>query len=275
MEQLCVVALSCLLAIILLYGLIELHYFLRMCLCVLLARFVKRRCHILESTTVNGVCLSNDVDTLLYHMNNARYFRELDFARVDFYERTKLYSTITRLGGSVFQGAATIRYRRFIRPFHRFKIISRIIYWDEQSLFMEHRFVRPSDKFIHCIVICRQRVIDVSMDAIMAELLPNTSTTPLQASRHTLSSTASLHPAMVAMGTATSVPATTLEAASQAENGHVAATTTLSTGTTTTGTGAGTTGTTALAKLKPPLPPELCKWIEYNDMSSKNLRSGC
>jgi len=54
MEQLCFVALSCLLGIILLYGLLELHYFLRMCLCVLLARFVKRRCHILESTTVNG-----------------------------------------------------------------------------------------------------------------------------------------------------------------------------------------------------------------------------
>ncbi|XP_034490584.1 protein THEM6 [Drosophila innubila] len=265
MEQLCYVALSCLLGIILLYGLLELHYFLRMCLCVLLARFVKRRCHILESTTVSGVCLSNDVDTLLYHMNNARYFRELDFARVDFYERTKLYSTITRLGGSVFQGAATIRYRRFIRPFHRFKIISRIIYWDEQSLFMEHRFVRPSDKFVHCIVICRQRVIDVSMDAIMSELLPKTSTTPLQASRHTLSSTASLHP--VGMGTATTVPAAALEA-SQAENGHVASTTT-------TGTTMGTTTTTSLAKLKPPLPPELCKWIEYNDMSSKNLRSGC
>ncbi|KAH8387005.1 hypothetical protein KR093_004030 [Drosophila rubida] len=253
MEQLCYVALSCLLAIVLLYGLLELHYFLRMCLCVLLARFVKRRCHILESTTVNGVCLSNDVDTLLYHMNNARYFRELDFARVDFYERTQLYRTIRRLGGSVFQGAATIRYRRFIRPFHRFQINSRIIYWDEQSLFMEHRFVRPADKFVHCIVICRQRVIDVAMEAVMAELLAKSSTTAtqLQASRHTLSSTASLQP--VGIGTATPVPAATLET-SQAENGHVSTTT---------------------AKLKPPLPPELGKWIEYNEMSSKNLRSGC
>lgn len=73
-----------------------------------------------------GICLTNDVDTLLYHMNNARYFRELDFARVDFYERTNLYRTILAKGGSVFQGAATIRYRRFIRPFHRFKIISRV-----------------------------------------------------------------------------------------------------------------------------------------------------
>lgn len=37
-----------------LYALFELHYFLRMCLCVILARFVKRKCHILETTTVAG-----------------------------------------------------------------------------------------------------------------------------------------------------------------------------------------------------------------------------
>lgn len=62
-------------------------------------------------------------------MNNARYFRELDFARVDFYERTNLYRTILAKGGSVFQGAATIRYRRFIRPFHRFNIVSRVSHY--------------------------------------------------------------------------------------------------------------------------------------------------
>lgn len=123
---------------------------------------------------------------------------------------------------------------------------------------MEHRFLRPADQFVHCIVICRQRVIDVPMDTVMAELLAKT---PLQASRHTLSSTASLQPA--GMGSATPMPQTAAEAG-QAENGHVA-------------TAAGATAATAAysIKVKPPLPPELCKWIEYNEMSSKNLRSGC
>lgn len=75
---------------------------------------------------LTGICLTNDIDTLLYHMNNARYLRELDFARVDFYERTNLYRTILSKGGSVFQGAATVRYRRFIRPFRTFKITSKV-----------------------------------------------------------------------------------------------------------------------------------------------------
>ncbi|XP_016962985.1 protein THEM6 [Drosophila biarmipes] len=267
MEQLCYLALSVLLAIVVLYGLLELHYFLRMCLCVVLARFVKRRCHILDATTVNGLCLTNDVDTLLYHMNNARYFRELDFARVDFYERTNLYRTITGMGGSVFQGAATIRYRRFIRPFHRFNIVSRIIYWDEQSLFMEHRFVRPSDKFVHCIAICRQRVIDVSMEAVMAELLPRTSSNGFRATASPSLAAPSSSAAAAAGGISNPAMDTSL-----AENGH---------GTNGGGAsavaGAGATPATAAhcLKLKPSLPPELSKWIEYNDMSSKNLRSGC
>lgn len=230
----------CLGSLCILYCLFELHYFLRMCLCVILARFVKRKCHILETTTVSGICLTNDIDTLLYHMNNARYFRELDFARVDFYERTNLYRTIIAKGGSVFQGAATIRYRRFIRPFHRFQIISRIIYWDDQSVYMEHRFVSPADQFIHCIAICRQRIIDCSADEVMNELL-SPKTAQLQASRNTLSSTVSLEHAI----------ASTNVDQNMAENGQVR------------------------SKLKPDLPPEIQKWIEYNDLSSKNLRQNC
>ncbi|KAH8265866.1 hypothetical protein KR038_006797 [Drosophila bunnanda] len=266
MEELLYLALSLLLAIVVLYGLLELHYFLRMCLCVVLARFIKRRCHILDATTVNGLCLTNDVDTLLYHMNNARYFREMDFARVDFYERTNLYRTITGMGGSVFQGAATIRYRRFIRPFHRFNIVSRIIYWDEQSLFMEHRFVRPSDRFVHCIAICRQRVIDVSMEAVMAELLPRTSSNGYRAT----ATPAVPMPVPLAAGTGDQGGITNPAMdTSLAENGHATPTATPP------GAGAGAAASAHCAKLKPSLPPELGKWIEYNDMSSKNLRSGC
>ena len=75
---------------------------------------------------ISGVCITTDVDTLLYHMNNARYLRELDFARVDFYERTGLYRQIRQKGGAVVQGACTIRYRRFVRPFSVFKITSKV-----------------------------------------------------------------------------------------------------------------------------------------------------
>lgn len=50
----CYIVGSILGAIVLLYGLLEIHYFLRMCLCVLMARFVKKKSNILETTNVTG-----------------------------------------------------------------------------------------------------------------------------------------------------------------------------------------------------------------------------
>ncbi|XP_035722312.1 protein THEM6-like [Vespa mandarinia] len=158
-------------AVILLHLLVEVHYFLRMFLTVFLARFCKKKIHILDEASVYGICTTTDVDTLLYHMNNARYLRELDFARADFYERTGLYREICSQGSGVVQGAATIRYRRFLKPLTIYKITSKIIYWDEKTIFMEHRFVTPSDGFIRAIAICRQRLLDCSAETVMGTLV--------------------------------------------------------------------------------------------------------
>ncbi|KPI99592.1 UPF0670 protein CG4666 [Papilio xuthus] len=154
---------------LLLYGSLDVAYFARMMYTVARARYFRKKACILETTEVNSWCLLNDIDTLLYHMNNARYLRELDFARADFYERTGLYANIKAAGGAVVQAAATIRYRRYLKPFTRFKITSKAVYWDEKTLFMEHEFVGPGG-FVHAVAVCRQRVIDTSAAAI-AELL--------------------------------------------------------------------------------------------------------
>lgn len=154
-----------------LYTILEFHYFLHMCTTVFIARYFKKKIHILDETTVYGVCTTTDVDTLFFHMNNARYFRELDFARADFYERSNLYREICAQGSGVVQGASTIRYRRFLRTFCVYKITSKIIYWDEKTVFMEHRFITPSDGFVRAIAICRQRLLDCSAEAVIGALL--------------------------------------------------------------------------------------------------------
>lgn len=105
----------------------------------------------------------------------SRYLRELDFARVDFYERTSLYNKIVKKGGGIVQGAATIRYRRFIKPYAIFTITTKVIYWDSQGIFLESRFV-GSDGFVHAIAICKQRVTECSADEVMEELLKETPT---------------------------------------------------------------------------------------------------
>lgn len=73
------------------------------------------------------------------------------------------------------QGAATIRYRRFIKPFAIFTITTKVIYWDSQGIYLESRFV-GGDGFIHAIAICKQRVTNCSADEVMEELLKATPT---------------------------------------------------------------------------------------------------
>ncbi|XP_058804408.1 protein THEM6 [Phymastichus coffea] len=158
-------------ALVLLHTLFEVHYFIRMFATVFFARFCRKRVHILEETSIYALCTTTDIDWLLNHMNNARYLRELDFARADFYERTNLYREICSHGSGVVQGAATIRYRRFLRPLTIFKITSKIIYWDDKTIFMEHRFVTPSDGFIRAIAICRQRLLDCNAETVMGALI--------------------------------------------------------------------------------------------------------
>lgn len=46
-----------------------------------------------------------------------------------------------------------------------------IIYWDGSSIYMEHRFISPDDKFVHAIAICKQRLLNVDVEEIMRDLL--------------------------------------------------------------------------------------------------------
>lgn len=154
-----------------LYICFELHYFYRFLMTGVLARFFKRNVHILEETKINGICLTNDIDTLLNHMNNTRYLREVDFARIDFHERTGLFKLILKKGGTPAVGCTTIRYRRFIRVFHRYAITSKIIYWDDQGIYMEHRFVTPRDGFVNAVVLSKTRLINCDTEEVMQELI--------------------------------------------------------------------------------------------------------
>lgn len=69
-----------------------------------------------------GLCTSQDVDIFIRHMNNARYLRELDFARFHFYGLTGIYGEIKKAGGGAVQGASSVRYRRSIPIFNPYKI---------------------------------------------------------------------------------------------------------------------------------------------------------
>ena len=124
-----------------------------------------------EIPFILGFCSINDIDMFLNHMNNARYQRELDFARVDFLIRTQIYQTIKKLKGkAIFVGAVSVRYRVPIKLFSGFKITSKILFWDTKSIFLEQHFVGRAN-LIHARFLSKITVIDCSVEEVMEILL--------------------------------------------------------------------------------------------------------
>lgn len=155
----------------LLHHFIDSLMFLRVGITFIYSGFIKRKVHILEKCTVSGICLTSDLDLPYFnHMNNARFLREIDLARVDFYLRTDFFKIVRSLGGSAFLVTANVRFRKFIGLFQRFKITTRVIYWNDDSIFFEHKFIGRNG-FVHTTLLCQQRIIKCSAEAVMEILL--------------------------------------------------------------------------------------------------------
>lgn len=131
--------------------------------------------HILRANLVSpcrtwGLCWFSDLD-LMFHMNNARYLRECDFARYKFLISCGLGPALRRTGYTMVLGASTIRYRRSIGLFDRFTIATKVLSWDDKSLYIEHTFHRSKDDFVCAIVMVKQSIVNGSIDCLFKAAL--------------------------------------------------------------------------------------------------------
>ncbi|GAB1865854.1 Protein THEM6 [Camponotus japonicus] len=168
---------SCCVAIIaILYILFDVNYFVRIIGTVLWGRLFQKKKKLFDTTTIYGICSTQDVDLVFKHMNNARYLRELDFARFHFYDRLGIYAAVLKRKGGAVQGACTIRYRRAIPIFTLYKITTKLIYWEDKHFYVEQQFINLTNNFIHAVVLSRQTVtgLKVPVDDLIAEIEPET-----------------------------------------------------------------------------------------------------
>ena len=167
---------ACLLTFLLvLYILFDVNYFVRMAFTLITGRLFEKRKKIFDATTIYGICTTQDVDLLFKHMNNARYLRELDFARFHYYDRSGIYSAIVKKGGGAVQGASSTRYRRAIPIFTPFKVVTKLIYWEDRHFYLEHQFISLTDNFVRAVILSKQTVTgsNISVSEIIAEVEPN------------------------------------------------------------------------------------------------------
>ncbi|XP_072266624.1 protein THEM6 [Pyxicephalus adspersus] len=152
-----------------LFSLVDVWYFLRAFLAVLRARFQPVVKDLLKEHTFSGLVLPHDLDFLL-HMNNSRYLREADFARLSYFTRRGLFGAIHSLGAGMVMAACTVRYRRSLRLFEAFEIRTRLLCWDDKAFYVEQRFVAPKDGFVCAVLLSRQHITGNTPDKVVQSM---------------------------------------------------------------------------------------------------------
>ena len=96
------------------------------------------------------IVLPGDIDRS-FHMNNAKYLRHLNFSRKYLWRKLGLWQRVQDLGCTMVMSSQSIRYRRELRLFDRYDIVSRIVCYvdSENSFYVESRFVK--NNFVHAI----------------------------------------------------------------------------------------------------------------------------
>lgn len=82
----------------------------------------------------------HDLD-LSAHMNNGRYLTLMDLGRTDWMIATGLWKGVMRHRWTPILSAAKVRYRRELRLFRTFRLETRLVWWGENSVVMEQRFL--------------------------------------------------------------------------------------------------------------------------------------
>jgi acyl-CoA thioesterase FadM len=110
-------------------------------LAVLVGALLRQRAGFLDPCTITLRVWPNDVDSNL-HMNNSRYLLAMDVGRWDLVARTGFWRELLRRRWFPVLGSATLRFRRPLDPFQRYRLVTRIVAWDEKWCFVEQRFER-------------------------------------------------------------------------------------------------------------------------------------
>ena len=108
-------------------------------LILIIRSFGKPTLGLLESSVLKLRVLPNDLD-LNMHMNNGRFLSIMDLGRTDLVLRNGLIDHVVQKRWMPIVGNIHMRYRRPLKPFQKYELITRVVSWDEKWIFMEQIF---------------------------------------------------------------------------------------------------------------------------------------
>eukprot|EP00448_Togula_jolla_P020664 CAMPEP_0170581346 /NCGR_PEP_ID=MMETSP0224-20130122/6986_1 /TAXON_ID=285029 /ORGANISM="Togula jolla, Strain CCCM 725" /LENGTH=236 /DNA_ID=CAMNT_0010904467 /DNA_START=53 /DNA_END=763 /DNA_ORIENTATION=+ len=118
------------------------------------------RAKISEADKVSYRCWPPDVDRNS-HMNNAKFMRVLNYARRNFWMRNGMWDFVRMRSprANMVVTASTIRYRREIKCYMRYNVVTRLVHWDNACFYLEHRFEGLLDGFVLAISYVKYRLV--------------------------------------------------------------------------------------------------------------------
>ena len=102
--------------------------------------FDHRQIHIADKSEIYSRVWPTDLDSNI-HMNNGRYLSIMDLGRLDLMVRLGLMRHVLRQKWMPVLSAATIRYRLSLNPFQKFRLDTKIAWWDDKWFYIEQRFI--------------------------------------------------------------------------------------------------------------------------------------
>jgi acyl-CoA thioesterase FadM len=120
---------------------------------LLVARF-RPRCDLLGPVRTPFRVVPTDLD-VLRHVNNGVYLSFLDIARLDLLIRSGLFRRVRARGWYPVVTSESIRFRRPLTLFEKFHVETRVLGWDDRSVYVDQRFVRRGDVIASALVVGR------------------------------------------------------------------------------------------------------------------------
>ena len=107
---------------------------------VVILSLLRPRLYPLDPSTLHFRAWPLDLD-INVHMTNSRYFALMDLGRTELIVRNGIAKQVFKHKWQPVVSGTTMRFKRAIKPFQKFSLETRALYWDEKGFYLEQRFV--------------------------------------------------------------------------------------------------------------------------------------
>ena len=118
---------------------------------ILISSLWRKRMSFLDESLLSFRVLTNDID--VRKMTNDRFIALMDLGRMDMACRVGLLRPMIKRKWVPSATYDTIRFRYYLKIFQKYKLRTKIIFWDEKTFYFEQNFER-NDRIVGTGYVC-------------------------------------------------------------------------------------------------------------------------